>query len=147
MVEDMKNAYRQLPVLPAHACVAVVAYWNCELQQISYIVLRGLPFGLSSAVLNFNRVPVLGAAILRRMVALPASPFFDDAGGVDLAVARHSGQHAMQAIYSALAWRLDPDKSQPGGPQRVYLGMSADVGNVPTSGFMTVDLKPGIFHF
>ena len=54
-VEDMKAAYRQCPVAPCDLCFTVVAFWDCSLQQIMFVVLLGHPFGLSSAVLNFNR--------------------------------------------------------------------------------------------
>ena len=142
-VEDMKGAYRQCPVLPEHHCVSVIAFWHEEWQCIAYIILLGLPFGLSSAVINFNRVPTFGSAVLRRIAAVPASPFFDDTGAVDLFVASHSGQRGMQRIYALFGWKLDPLKSQPAGFLRIYLGTAVDLGAFLLDGHVKVDLKPG----
>lgn len=53
--EDMKMAYRQVPVHPSDYCCNVVAYFDEEFGMIMFIILLGHPFGLHSAVNNFNR--------------------------------------------------------------------------------------------
>ena len=57
--EDMKHAYRQCPINPAHRCCSCVACWDHFAESVKFIVLNGLPFGLSSAVLAFNRTSSL----------------------------------------------------------------------------------------
>ena len=51
--DDMKFAYRQHPVAPVHHCITVVAVWDMSVQAIRFIMLFGMPYELSSAVLNF----------------------------------------------------------------------------------------------
>ena len=41
--EDMKNAYRQCPINPAHRCCSCVAFWDCTSESVKFIVLNGLP--------------------------------------------------------------------------------------------------------
>ena len=50
-------------IAPDQGCCAVAAFWDEASEQIQFIVLTGLPFGLSSAVLNFNRTPALLTAV------------------------------------------------------------------------------------
>ena len=64
--EDMQRAYRQCPVVPEHLCVSTVAYWGHEAQDHRLLILQGLPFGLCSSVLFFNRTPALLSAMRRR---------------------------------------------------------------------------------
>ena len=57
--QDMKAAYRQVPVHPENARFSVVAVYCPAMQAWRYGLLDGLAFGLTSAVLHFNRLPVL----------------------------------------------------------------------------------------
>ena len=96
--EDMKNAYRQCPINPAHRCCSCVAFWDCTSESVKFIVLNGLPFGLSSAVLAFNRTPALLSSVARRCCAAPAVFFFDDTGVVDVSFAQGSAQAAVRLV-------------------------------------------------
>ena len=71
--EDMKSAYRQLPNDPSERQALIVAFYNVESVEssvVKYAFLRAHPFGLSAAVPNFNRVPALLTALVRRVAAV-----------------------------------------------------------------------------
>ena len=141
--EDMKHAYRQCPVHPDHLCVTCAAFWDHELQQHQFIILQGLPFGLSSAVLCFNRTPAFLSALCRRVAAAPVLQFFDDSGICDLAAAKGSAQAAVRACFKFSGNELDSNKSQPPADCRVYLGLSVNLGVACSAGCLSFDLKPG----
>ena len=141
--EDMKHAYRQCPVHPDNLCVTCTAYWDNVAQDHRFIVSQGLPFGLSSAVLCFNRTPTFLAALCRRVCAAPVLQFFNDSGIADLECARGSAQAAMRACFSFAGAELDPGKSQPPAACRVFLGLSANLALANSDDCISFDLKPG----
>ena len=63
---DMKSAYRQVPVHPDQQRFHIVALWHPSRAQWMFAELHALCFGLSSAVLQFNRVPCHFLAFMRR---------------------------------------------------------------------------------
>ena len=144
--EDMISAYRQHPVLPSHYCVTSVAFWHKLANAIRYIILLGMPFGMSSAVINFCRTPALHIAFLRRCLSIASAAFFDDTGIVDLRASARSAQLRVQFTFGAAGTKLDPEKSQTMATQRVYLGLSVNVGMASSHGVVTFDLKPGFQH-
>ena len=97
----MKNAYRQNPVHPDHYRFVTVAFWRYLEQAIMFLMLLGSPFGLSSAVLNFNRTPALQTAVLRRCLGvLSTHHFYDDFGIVDVAAAHGTAQAAVRQAFT-----------------------------------------------
>ena len=110
-IEDMKHAYRQCPIVPEQRCCSVIAFWDHAHQSIRFVVLNSLPFGLTSAVLNFNRSPALLTAVARRTTGCAASYFFDDSRVVDLVAGQGFAQACLR-VYSLAGVELDPDKSQ-----------------------------------
>lgn len=63
--DDLPDAYRQLPVAPSQQGFSVIA---AHLPGVGwrFTLLWGLAFGLESAVVNFNRWPMLAIAAARR---------------------------------------------------------------------------------
>lgn len=141
--EDMKHAYRQCPIVPDQRCCSVIAFWDHVHHSIRFVVLNSLPFGLSSAVLNFNRTPALLTAVARRMTGCAASYFFDDSCVVDLVAGQGFAQACLREIYSLAGAELDPDKSQVPAGCRAFLGLSANLAMAACSGVVEFDLKPG----
>ena len=76
--EDMKSAFRQLPVHPESLRFTIIAVWHPEWNTWSFWRLFGMPFGLKGAVLDFNRVSAALLALARRWLAIPSLSFFDD---------------------------------------------------------------------
>ena len=75
---DMKRAYKQLAVHPDQHKYIVICIFNPELNKWVFAISWALPFGMSGAVLHFNRVPAFIVALCRRWMAIPVQNFFDD---------------------------------------------------------------------
>ena len=82
---DMKSAYRQLPNRPAEFTGLVIAFWDADAADVRHAILNAHQFGLTEAVFNFNRLPALGTAALRRIFGACSTHFFDDVGIMDVA--------------------------------------------------------------
>jgi len=141
--DDMKNAYRQIPVHPDHYKFSVSAFWNCKASEVQFIVMYGCPFGLSASVLCFCRTPTLQAAVARRCFGALCCNFFDDMGTIDLLAARNSAQRCIGVLFRTGGLQLDAVKQQPMGDQRVFLGQAVDVGRLRPTGAIQFALKPG----
>ncbi|CAE7158869.1 DNMT3A [Symbiodinium necroappetens] len=142
--EDMSAAYRQLPNVPADAPGLVLGYWDPDLREMRFAVLRAHPFGLASAVLNFNRIPCLGTACLRRCTASCVTHFFDDSGILDVSSSHGSAQECVNVLYQCMGVQLDPPKQQPMASQRVFLGVLLNLSRTLFDRTMLVDIKPGL---
>ena len=68
--DDMWKGYRQLHACEARAPVSVVTFAHPHTKQRVYSQLYGLPFGLASAVVQFNKAPQVLTATLRRVLFL-----------------------------------------------------------------------------
>ena len=76
--EDMKKAFRQVPLQDTRLRFAVVALWSPLLSTWVHAQLRAMPFGLMGAVLDFNRVGGALVALSRRWLGVPVLGFYDD---------------------------------------------------------------------
>ena len=56
----------------------VITFVHPRTDQRVYSRLRGLPFGMGSVVNQFNRLPHLKSAVLRRTLAMLDGHYFDD---------------------------------------------------------------------
>ena len=144
--EDMVSTYRQHPVLLDHLAFTCVAFRHCQFNDFRFIVLLGMPFGMSSSVINFCRTPALHTAFGRRYFGVVYAAFFDDTGITDLSCCAQSSQVGVQLIYHAAGTHLDPGKSQVMALQRACLGLSVNVGAATFPDNVLFDLKPGFQH-
>ena len=78
-----------------------------------FAISWALPFGLSGAVLHFNRVPAFITAFCRRWLAIPVQHFFDDFRIVEPSFTKESGYKWFAKVAEFLGWRFDPDKDHP----------------------------------
>ena len=106
----MKKAYKQLAVSPGQLRYMVVAVYDPTTNQWRFAVSWALPFGLSGAVLHFNRVPALITAFCRRWLAIPVQHFFDDFRIVEPQFADESGYKWFARAADFFRWRFDPSK-------------------------------------
>ena len=109
-IQDMVDAYRQVPAKPEHlpATVIAIAVWSVDRHMWQYTIMYGCPFGMSSAVLNFNRLPALSIAASRRCMGVLCGAFFDDNVGVDPAIARRSGEDGVVQVFEVVGGVLSP---------------------------------------
>ena len=66
--DDLPDAYRGHPVAAEHLRFSIVSLW-VQGQGWRFSLLWGLAYGLESAVVSFNRLPLLGIAACRRMAS------------------------------------------------------------------------------
>ena len=142
--EDMKAAYRQLPNDPDEQAGLFIAFYDPDDQQVKYVHLRAHPFGLSAAVLNFNRVPCLSTAVVRRLAAVAACNYFDDFGVLDFVCARGSGVCFLREAHNLMGLVLDAVKQGPMATQRHFLGILLDLTAALDKQLLRIDLKVGL---
>ena len=75
---DEKDAYRWIPVRPDHRKFAVIATYDPNKGTVAYFVMIGHPFGMRSAVYNYNRRSMMLNTILRKEFDLISSFYYDD---------------------------------------------------------------------
>ena len=141
---DMSSAYRQLPNAPSEAQAMVVCFFDPDCKDLRFARLKAHPYGLSAAVINFNRVPAIMTTLVRLAAAVCAANYFDDSGLVDLSSARGSGQAWVNAAYGLAGLILDQVKEVPMASQRPFLGVLLDLTGVLHDAVLRVGLKPGL---
>ncbi|CAK0907813.1 unnamed protein product, partial [Prorocentrum cordatum] len=117
----------------------VVALLHPGTHECMYSVLRGLPFGLGSAVNQFNRAPFLLTAAARRLLYVMGGHCVDDNVIVDSALFKGDAQQAFQELARLLGVALSDGRSlaiahDPLPPAVVYTDASADTGRPPRLG-------------
>ena len=81
--DDLADAYHGIPNALEQLGLCVVGIMNPELERMEFYISYAHFFGLSAAVVNFNRVPELLTAACRRIGAATTWHFFDDQGVLD----------------------------------------------------------------
>ena len=81
--DDLADACHGVPNIPAQMNLCVVAMRNPHTGKPEFYISKTHLFGLSAAVVNFNRLPELMTAICRRIGCAPSWHFFDDQGTLD----------------------------------------------------------------
>ena len=137
--EDLPDAYRGLPVCDRHLPFSVVAVYVPD-QGWRYTVLYGLAFGLESAVVSFNRLPMVGVSIARRCLYALCACYFDDELAVECIFGSNVSQRGLVASFRTLGVPPQASKSFYPAADRHYLGASVHLGSVLHDG--TVRFQP-----
>ena len=125
--QDMKKAYRQIPIHQSQERWTVVMLWHPEWGKWVFAEAKGLLFGLAGAVLAFNRVPAFIVAVARRWLAIPVNSFFDDFRIFDIMKSKGSANRFFKLLLrDVLGWRRDPAKEQPPATAVTFLGNIED---------------------
>ena len=140
-IQDMVDAYRQVPVKPDHLAATVIAVWVPDAGW-AFTIMYGCPFGMSSAVLNFNRLPALCIAAARRCMGVMSGAFFDDNIGIDIAAGRGSGEDGVVQVFEGVGGALAPPKAMPPASRRVFCGIDSDLGHAARTGEVVMYVKP-----
>ena len=120
--KDMWKAYRQVPLADDQTRLCVIAVWDISMKKWRFCKAYALLFGLTGAVINFNRLPVFMAAAARRVLAVPVQHFFDDFRIVEPLLANGAGLKAFEWLADFIGLRFDPKKDQPPTPELPLLG-------------------------
>lgn len=150
---DLSAAYRTIP--SAQPWLTSFAFYDPAAGRPQYYWLPGHNFGLTSAVLNFNRHPELIVVAARALAAVPADHYYDDFLLPDLAVGGRSALDFLEALVLALgtgaprppgtvytAPELDPGKTLEPAASNTLLGVVADLGSASTLGQVSFHVHP-----
>jgi hypothetical protein len=135
---DLRAAYRCIPT--SQPWYTTIGFFDPSTNLTNYYWLPGHNFGLTAAVVNFNRYPELVVVVTRVMLLTPAEHYYDDFIVPDLRAGGGTGLKAVQSVILDLARgaprhplrpirapELDPDKTQPTSSTNVLLGVNADL--------------------
>ena len=130
--EDLWKGYRQNHSRAQDQGVAIATFVHPETGERVYTEILGLPFGLSSAVLQFNRFTALLTAVKRRVMFLLASHYFDDSTQLGLAsLAAHVKRQTLR-LMSTLQVMVGHPKRQRMSCMARFLGTLTDFSTVTT---------------
>src|SRR6056297_2194301 len=104
--------------------------------------VRGLNFGLASAPTLFGRVPRLATQLLRRVLAVVVTSFYDDFCVCEPAFAGASGQEAFWDTMELFGLPLAVEKHVPPAERFIFLGVQADFAGLQRTGVMTLGVTP-----
>ena len=133
---DMTNAYKQIAIHESQTRFVVIVVWHPALNRWVFVIVRALAFGLTGAVLHFNRVPAFIVALCRRWFAIAIQNFYDDFRIIELAFARGSGFKMFAQVCELLGWKFDPAKDQAPTNQLPMLGNIEDWSRMHTDAFL-----------
>ena len=151
---DLTMAYRTIPTSQPWFTSFATLNPITDPPSVEYYYLPGHPFGLASAVVNFNRFPELISVVLRLAAACPFDHFYDDFIGVDIGNGADSCERALSSVINAVgaggrrphapvqAPELDPGKTQHTAPSNVVLGVHADLSYLTIDGTVRFRATP-----
>ena len=154
--DDLADAYHGLPNAVSQLGFCVVAIMNPKLNRIQFHVSYTHLFGLTAAVVNFNRLPELLTAACRRLGQCTTWHFFDDQGTVEFQhsgeeVARNAGadsppsmtaQEFVQELFRLVGRPFKAKKHLPPAQKQVHLGLLNDFSEFQ-KGQMRITPKEG----
>ena len=138
--DDLPDAYRGLPVADTQLRFSLVAIF-VEGVGWRFTHLYGLAYGLSSAVLSFNRLPQLGVAVARRTCLSFCAAYFDDEASLEFIAHSDVSQLGLRLVFASMGMPPQPSKAFFPGTNRHYLGTSIHVGDFPTDGLIRFQPK------
>lgn len=97
--DDVESAYRRMAA--AHPEATVVAQYNTEANTVSYYTMNGFNFGVSSAVIHFNRHSQHMSMLARRFFGVCNAAFFDD---YDITEPVYTGASGKQVLRQLHVW-------------------------------------------
>ena len=142
-LDDMLDAYRQVPVCVQQQVFTYVAVFLSEHGGWHYLDLFGLPFGLSASVTAFNRLPALVSACARRVFACITGAYFDDNVTLGLAEWACWSQANLAKVFSAFGAALASHKRFTMAPSRIFIGLVVTLA-AAKEGYIVIEPKPGL---
>ena len=125
--QDMWKAYRQVPCHESQKAYMVVMVFHPTRKEWLYAEAKGLLFGLTGAVLAFNRIPAFIVAVARRWLAIPVQHYFDDFRIFDILKSKGScNRFFCHLVQDILGYRVDAAKEQLPNNAAVFLGNVED---------------------
>ena len=132
--EDLQRAYRQVPVAQEHLKynISIVPYMG----QVRFVAIFALVFGLSSAVLQFNKIACFLTLYLRLGMGLLVVNYFDDYLAVQMANVAAFAKRMLYAIVIICGWYIDPAKGCTPSSVVKWLGVWKRISNKRVLSFL-----------
>ena len=139
-LNDLRKAYWQFP--SGHPGATVVAIWNPRAKKVEFFLVLGMPFGLVSSVLQFNRPMEFMQAAMRIFLAIPCAHYFDDWICASITrFAKSDDESLRKFVTQVIKCWLDDDKHMGPGDVRDVLGVRYDLTQLPR-GVLIIRVKP-----
>ena len=140
--EDMKGAYRQVPLLPAHVRYSVTAVYDPNTDSVGLYLMLGQPFGAGHSVPNFCRVAEWLSRCLQKLYHMVVDHFFDDFFVIEPETTIYSAMTCLKETMALLGFQLDPEKSQQPTQKAAVLGVIFNTNPLQDSALFRVEPKP-----
>lgn len=140
--EDLPDAYRKIPMLPAHSQHCLVTYWHKERRCAMYRRYHSMLFGLPLAVSAFNRVSSFLQAVARRILCMLCSLYFDDATAQDFDGTALVAQQSLEQVAEAVGFPFSEEKRQPPTKHGDFLGVVHDLDFSHRKPFIKLWIRP-----
>ena len=124
--DDQKDAYHSIPNMESQKGLGVIAFAN-EHGTISFALSYSHIFGLKAAVTNYNRVPELAIAVMRRCVGTLSWHFFDDIGTIACKKHGDLASSVASKLFDLLGLPINEKKHVPWSQDALHLGVQVDL--------------------
>ncbi len=140
--DDMKSAYRQIPLDPRHVRYAITAVYDPNTDSVALVTMYGQPFGAGHSVPNFCRVAEWLARFCQVYFKICTDHFFDDFFTIEPSETIQSAMRCLQESFSLLGFELDPDKTQTPSQVCNILGVVFNSTSLQLQRRLLVESKP-----
>jgi hypothetical protein len=125
--EDWPDAYRYTPMRPAESRACVVVWWHPVRGIPVFQLYNSLLFGLPNAVTSFNRWSKFAQALVRRLLMMLFSMYFDDATMQNWESEAFHSQACVADLMQLLGSPWATEKSQASAHIGDFLGLMHDL--------------------
>ena len=140
--EDLKSAYRQVPLPDAQIGLSITAVMNPKTGQVELFEIYGQPFGAGHAVPNFYRVAEWLCRLLVLGYNLAIDHFFDDYFLVERPECSAISSFCVSESFALLGFELDPEKAQTPAEVASILGVVFNCRALLNERKLHVESKP-----
>ena len=112
-----------------------------EAGEVVFVITRGFPFGLTSAVYHFNRYPRMVCEAMHALYAWCGTSYYDDFCTVEPTWAAASGQLYLCRFAERLGIPFSDAKHVDMAPTFVFLGVEARLGGFWPEGVVTLGVE------
>ena len=131
-VEDWWKGFRQIFPTEEDMAVAITAVQEPTTAEWLYAQLRGVPFGLGTAVNQFGRPAALLTAAARRLLYLILGHYADDTGAVDSGRQSRMAKRDFEEMAEIMGIRLSTKTPMRAATMADFLGHAHDMSRVRT---------------
>ena len=140
--EDMKGAYRQVPLADSNTQLAVTGVYSPREKRAHFFLMHGQPFGAGHSVPNFYRVAEFLNRIIVRHYGVLMDHFFDDFYMISKSSESTTSAFCIRETFAQLGFVLDPDKSQVPSEVAHVLGVLFNTQSIRSQSILSVEPKP-----